>query len=54
MEEIFDEEQLEELYDYFIEAETDKISVAMEEFDGEYEEEELRLYRIKFISDMAN
>ena len=54
LEEIFDEEQLEELYDYFIEAETDKISVAMEEFDGEYEEEELRMYRIKFISDMAN
>jgi len=54
LEEIFDEEQLEELYDYFIEAETDKISVAMEEFEGEYEEEELRMYRIKFISDMAN
>ena len=54
LEEIFDEEQLEEFYDYFIEAETDKISVAMEEFEGEYEEEELRMYRIKFISDMAN
>ncbi len=54
LDEIFDEEQLEELYDYFMEAESDKISLAMEEFDGEYEDEELRMYRIKFISDMAN
>ena len=54
LDEIFDDEQLEELYDYFMEAESDKISLAMEEFDGEYEEEELRMYRIKFISDMAN
>ena len=54
LEEIFDEEQLEELHDYFMEAESDKISLAMEEFEGEYEEEELRLFRIKFISDIAN
>jgi ATP-dependent DNA helicase RecQ len=54
LDEIFDDEQLEELYDYFMEAESDKISLAMEEFEGEYEEEELRMYRIKFISDMAN
>ncbi len=54
LDEIFDEDQLEELYDYFMEAESDKISLAMEEFDGEYEDEDLRLFRIKFISDMAN
>jgi len=54
LEDILDEDQQEELHDYFIEAETDKISVAMEEFEGEYEDEELRLYRIKFISDIAN
>ncbi len=54
LDEIFDEEQLEELEEYFMEAETDKISLAMEEFDGDYEDEELRLYRIKFISDVAN
>ncbi len=54
LDEIFDEEQLEELHDYFMEAESDKISLAMEEFEGEYEEEELRLFRIKFISDIAN
>ena len=36
------------------EAETDKIDVAMEEFEGDYDDEELRLYRIKFISEVAN
>ncbi|WP_203296648.1 DNA helicase RecQ [Luteirhabdus pelagi] len=54
LEDILDEDQQEEIHDYFLEAETDKIDVAMEEFDGEYEEEELRLYRIKFISEVAN
>ncbi len=51
---ILDEDQQEELHDYFMEAETDKIDVAMEEFDGDYEDEELRLYRIKFMSEVAN
>ncbi|HET8753743.1 MAG TPA: RecQ family ATP-dependent DNA helicase [Salinimicrobium sp.] len=54
IDEILDEEQQEEIHDYFIEAETDKIEEALEEFDGDYEEEELRLYRIKFISEVAN
>ena len=54
VDEIFDEDQQEELHEYFLEAENDKISVAMEEFDGDYEEDELRLYRIKFISEVAN
>ncbi len=54
IDEILDDEQQEELHDYFLEAETDRISVALEEFDGEYEDEELRLYRIKFISEVAN
>lgn len=52
--EIMDEDDQEELHDYFLEAETDKIQEAMDEFDGDYEEEELRLYRIKFISEVAN
>ncbi len=51
---LFDEEQIEELTDYFMEAERDKISDALEEFGDEYDEEELRLFRIKFISDMGN
>ena len=48
------EDQQEEIHDYFMEAETDKIVVAIEEFDGVYDDEELRLYRIKFISEVAN
>lgn len=54
LEDVLDEDQQEELHDYFLEAETDKISEAMEEFDGDYDDEELRLYRIKFISEVAN
>src|SRR5690554_6417449 len=54
LDEMLDEDQQEEIHEYFLEAETDKIDVAMKEFDGDYEEEELRLYRIKFISDIAN
>ena len=54
LEDILDEDQQEEIHDYFLEAETDKIDVAMEEFDGDYDDEELRLYRIKFISEVAN
>ena len=54
IDEILDEDQQEELQDYFLEAQDDKISHAMEEFDGDYEDDEIRLYRIKFISDVAN
>ncbi len=54
IDEILDEDQQEEIHDYFIEAETDDIDDAMEEFDGDYEDDELRLYRLKFISEVAN
>ena len=54
LENLFDEDQTEELYDYFIEAKTDSISNAVDAFEGGYEEEELRLYRLKFISEIAN
>ncbi|NKI32868.1 RecQ family ATP-dependent DNA helicase [Croceivirga thetidis] len=54
VDEILDEDQQEEIHDYFLEAETDSISAAQEEFDGDYEEDELRLYRLKFISEVAN
>ncbi len=54
LEDLFDEDQFEELYDYFIESESDAIGSAVEAFDGDYEEEELRLYRIKFMSEIAN
>ncbi|MDT7831909.1 RecQ family ATP-dependent DNA helicase [Flavobacteriaceae bacterium S356] len=54
VEDLVDEDQQEEIYDYFMEAETDKIQEAMDEFDGDYDDEELRLMRIKFISEVAN
>ncbi|MCB0403095.1 MAG: DNA helicase RecQ [Flavobacteriales bacterium] len=49
-----DEEDQEEVFDYFMEAETDDIEEALEEFEGAYTEEEMRLLRIKFMSDVAN
>ncbi len=54
IDEIFDEDQQEEIHDYFMESESDDIEEAIEEFDGEYDEQELRLYRLKFISEVAN
>jgi ATP-dependent DNA helicase RecQ len=54
IDEILDEDQQEEIHEYFLESETDNIEDAVEEFDGEYEDEELRLYRLKFMSEVAN
>ena len=54
IDEVLDEDQQEEIHDYFLEAKTDEIEDALEEFDGDYDEEELRLYRIKFISEVGN
>jgi ATP-dependent DNA helicase RecQ len=54
IDEILDEDQQEEIHEYFLEAETDNIEEALKEFDGEYEDEELRLYRLKFMSEVAN
>lgn len=54
IDDILDEEVQEEIYEYFTEAETDDLNAAYEEFDGDYSEEELRLMRIKFMSEMAN
>jgi ATP-dependent DNA helicase RecQ len=54
IDDILDEDQQEELHDYFMESTTDSIEKAIKEFDGDYDDEELRLYRIKFISEVAN
>ena len=51
---ILDDEQQEEIFDYFMEAQTDNISEAFDEFDGEYPEEDLRLMRLKFHSKHGN
>ena len=54
LQELLDEDQQEEIHDYFMEAETDKIQDALDEFDGDYDDDELRLMRIQFISEVAN
>ncbi|WP_179337988.1 RecQ family ATP-dependent DNA helicase [Winogradskyella ludwigii] len=54
IDDLLDEDQQEEIHDYFMESESDKIDEAIEEFDGDYDDEELRLYRIKFMSEVAN
>ena len=54
LDDLLDEEQQEDIYEYFMEAESDTIQEALDEFDGEYDEEELRLMRIKFINEVAN
>ena len=54
LEEILDEENLFEIYDYFKNSYTDNINMAIEELGGEYSEEEIRLVRVKFISEMGN
>jgi ATP-dependent DNA helicase RecQ len=51
---ILDDEQQEEIIEYFMDAETDDIQEAVEEFDGDYEEEDMRLMRIKFLSEVGN
>jgi len=54
IEEILDEDSQEDLYDYFIEADSDKIENAINNFKEDFEEDEIRLYRIKFLSEIAN
>ncbi len=51
---MLDEDQQEEIFEYFMESESDKIQLALDEFDGDYDEDELRLMRVKFISDVGN
>lgn len=54
LDEAMDEDHLLDIYDYFKESETDSLAVAMDELGDDYTEEEVRLVRIKFISEMAN
>ena len=54
LEEIMDEDHMLDIYDYFKESTTDKIDDAMDELGSDYTEDEIRLVRIKFISEMAN
>lgn len=54
IDDMLDSDAQEEVYEYFSEATTDDLKTAFDEFDGDYTEEELKLMRIKFMSEMAN
>ena len=54
LEEVIDEDNIDEIYEYFRESETDDLQAAMDELGEDYPEDEIRLVRIKFISEMAN
>ena len=54
IDEMLDDDQQEEIHEYFMESESDNIEDALKEFDGDYDINELRFMRIKFISEVAN
>ncbi len=54
LEEVMDDDHVDDIYEYFSESETDDLDTAMEELGDEYSEEEVRLVRIKFLSEVAN
>ena len=54
LEEVMDEDHVDDIFDYFRESDTDDLETAMEELGSDYSEDEVRLVRIKFLSDMAN
>ena len=54
IEEVMDEDMVDDIYEYFRESDTDDLEVAMEELGEDYTEENIRLVRVKFISEMAN
>ena len=52
LDEVMDEDRIDEIYDYFADSDTDDLETAIQELGGD--EDEIRLVRIKFISEMAN
>lgn len=54
LEEVIDEDHIEDIFEYFKEAESDDLEAAIEELGRDYTEEEIRLVRIKFLSEMGN
>ena len=54
IEDVMDEDHIDDIYDYFAESETDDLDTAQEELGNDYNEDEIRLIRIKFLSEMAN
>ena len=54
LEDVYDEDKIDDIYDYFMNSKTDNLDEAIRELEDDYTEEEIRLVRIKFISEMAN
>ena len=54
IENLFDDDQQNDLYEYFIDAEDDNLSSVIDEFGDEFDEDDLRIYRIMFLSKVAN
>lgn len=54
LEDVMDDDRVDDIYEYFKESDTDDLDTAMDELGGDYSEEEVRLVRIKFFSEMAN
>ena len=54
LDEVMDEDHLDDIYEYFKESTTDSLDEAFDELGDDYTEDEIRLVRIKFISEMAN
>ena len=54
LDEVMDEDHIDDIYDYFAESDTDSLEAAIDELGDECSEDEIRLVRIKFISEMAN
>jgi ATP-dependent DNA helicase RecQ len=52
--EVIDEERQEDIFEYFKESESDALKEAIKELDGEYTEEEIRMIRIRFLSELGN
>lgn len=53
LEDYIDPEDVDEIYDYFMQSDSDSIKLALDEYGDAYSEEELRLVRIKFLSELA-
>ena len=54
LEDVMDDDHIDDIYDYFNDSETDDLDTAMDELGEDYTEDEVRLVRIKFFSEMAN
>ena len=54
LDEVMDEDHIDDIYDYFLDSDTDDLETAIDELGEDYSEDEIRLVRIKFIAEMAN